>query len=163
MNEVFVGRHPIYKRQLGLFGYELLFCGGGANQAECLDGDQATAAVILNTFVDIGLEKVVEGRPAFINVTRSFLLSDYCTALPKERVILEVLEDIEPDAAVIRALSELADAGYTIALDDFIYHPDLLPLVELANIVKVDLRELNRKELLEHVGILREYDVELLA
>ena len=100
--------------------------------------------------------------PAFINITRNFLLGDLCKSLPNDRVILEVLEDIEPDTSVIQALTELSAAGYTIALDDFVYDPRLLPLVEVADIVKVDLLEIDKEDLPEHVAILRQHDVDLL-
>lgn len=163
MLDVFVGRQPIYDRQLDVFAYELLFRSGEVNQAGVLDGDQATSQVILNTFMEIGLDTIVGTKQAFINLTRDFILRDYSDVFPAGRVVMEVLEDIAVDAELIEAVRGLSTQGYTIALDDFIYHESLHELVEVADIIKVDIMALDRAALQEHVTILRHYDVKLLA
>jgi EAL and modified HD-GYP domain-containing signal transduction protein len=163
MLDVFVGRQPIYNRQLEVFAYELLFRSGEGNQAGVLDGDQATSQVVLNTFVEIGLEAIVGSKQAFINLTRDFILQDYSQVFPTDRVVVEVLENIPVDAELIEAVRELSAKGYTIALDDFIYRESLRALVEIADIVKVDILAQDRLALQEHVAVLRQYNVKLLA
>src|SRR5690606_30800330 len=79
------------------------------------------------------------------------------------RVVLEVLEDNEPDAALIAALREWRQQGYQLALDDFIWQEKLLPMAELADIIKVDVAVLQAAELAEHVQLLRRFDALLLA
>ena len=159
----FVGRQPIYGGEVDVFAYELLYRGGDANQANFLDGDSATANVMLNTMLEIGLEQVVGNRLAFINMTSNLILGQLCQTLPKNQVVLEVLEDVKPTASIIDALTDLSEQGYTIALDDFIYHESLRPLVDIANIVKVDVMALSHEEIQEHVLWLQEYPVKLLA
>jgi EAL and modified HD-GYP domain-containing signal transduction protein len=163
MHDIFVGRQPIYNRQLDVFAYELLFRSGEGNQAHITDGDWATSQVVLNTFMEIGLETMVGHKLAFINLTRDFILQDYSPVFPAARVVLEVLEDVTVDAALLAAVGSLSAQGYTIALDDFIYHESLQPLVEIADIVKVDILALDRTALQEHVTLLRQFDVKLLA
>jgi EAL and modified HD-GYP domain-containing signal transduction protein len=163
MDDVFVGRQPIYNRQLDVIAYELLFRSGESNQAGFLDGDQATSQLVLNTFMEIGLETIVGQKPAFINLTRDFILHDYSQVFPADRVVMEVLEDITIDDQLIEAVRGLSAQGYTIALDDFIYHESLHSLVEIADIIKVDILALDRAALQEHVTILGHYDVKLLA
>ena len=159
----YVGRQPIYKPNLDVFGYELLYRDSEVDEAIFADGSQATAQVILTSFVDIGLENIVGSLPAFINVTRKFILDDHVTALPKDRVIIEVLEDIEPDEPIIAALAELSANGYTIALDDFTFSERWLPLVEIVDIVKVDLPRVDKDELPENLALLRQHDVRIIA
>jgi c-di-GMP phosphodiesterase len=77
--------------------------------------------------------------------------------------VLEVLEDIAVDADLLAALRRLSARGYCIALDDFLYQPHLRPLVELADIIKLDILAVDRSTLAEHVALLRQYDVKLLA
>ena len=164
LQSALIGRQPIYGDDVKVFAYELLYRGGGGNQANFVDGDSATANVVLNTFLEIGLEQVVgHNHKAFINITRSILLQKLCHAIPADRVVLEILEDIEPDPPILDAITELADLGYTIALDDFVFHESLRPLVALANYVKVDIQNLSRETLEEHVRLLRHYPVKLLA
>ena len=76
---------------------------------------------------------------------------------------LEVLEDVVVDADVLAALHNLSAQGYIIALDDFFYQEHLRPLVELADIIKIDVLASGRRTVAEQVKLLRQYDVQLLA
>lgn len=163
MQDIFIGRQPIFDRNLEVYAYELLFRSGTQNQAGTFDGDQATSQVIINAFIEIGLEQIVGPHLAFINLTRSFVTSTTTLPFPKDRVVLEILEDIRPDAEVIEGARNLASQGYSLALDDFIFHEDLKPLIEQAQIIKIDLMALSREQLIEHVQLLRGYKVKLLA
>ena len=163
MSNVFIGRQPIFDRHNQVFAYELLWRGGEDNQAGFTDGDLATTQVMLNALTEIGLDRLVGEQLAFINLTQGFLTGDRPLPEMSERVVLEILEDVEPTAEVIAAVERLAGRGYTIALDDFLYHPRLEPLVERADIVKIDLLALDTSDLAEHVATLRRHPVRLLA
>jgi len=161
--EVFVGRQPIYTPQLDVFAYELLFRSGEVQHAGVTDGNQATAHVLVNTFLELGLDTLVGSKRAFVNLTRDFLLQDYSLVFPADRMVLEVLEDVAVDADLLAALRNLSAQGYIIALDDFFYQEHLRPLVELADIIKIDVLASGRTTVAEHVQCLRQYDVQLLA
>lgn len=163
MNDIYIGRQPIYDRDLGVYAYELLFRDDTRNQARVVDGDHATSNVIVNTFMEIGLDNIVGEHLAFINLTRSFFTDEHVVSLPRERVVLELLEDIVVDEVLIEGVKRLSEQGYLIALDDFIYHESLRPLLELADIVKIDVMALDRTQIGEHVRRLRHYPVRLLA
>lgn len=160
---VYVGRHPIYDRNLDVVAYELLYRSGDMNFAEILDGNRATFEVLTAAFVNIGIEKIVGHKKAFVNLTREFLIGDYLLPLQRDRVVLEILEDVTVDDEVIAAMRRLRDEGFTLALDDFILSNNQLPLVELAHLVKIDIAALTREELIEHVQVLKRHDVRLLA
>jgi EAL and modified HD-GYP domain-containing signal transduction protein len=163
MNEIFIGRQPIYDRKLNVYAYELLFRAAPDNSARFSDGDQATSTVIVNAFLEIGLDNIVDQRLAFINLTRAFFVDHNNVCLPKERVVLELLEHIEPDAEVINGIRRLSAQGYAIALDDFVYHDALQPLVQLADIVKVDIMALGQDQIRRQVEKLRRHPLKLLA
>jgi EAL and modified HD-GYP domain-containing signal transduction protein len=163
MSDIYIGRQPIYDRTLNVYAYELLFRAASDNRAEFTDGDQATTDVIVNTFLEIGLDNIVGNHLAFINLTRSFFVGEHTISLPKNRVVLELLEDIDADDEVIAGVRRLSEQDYTIALDDFIYHESLQPLVDLSHIVKIDLTRLDRDAIREHVNQLRHYPLRLLA
>ena len=164
MPEVFVGRQPIYNRKLDVYAYELLFRDAAdAAGANVRDGDQATSQVILNTFLDIGAEQVVGSRLAFLNLTRGFIVGEYPLPFSPEQVVLEVLEGIEPDEDVLAGLTALAEQGFTIALDDYFHKDELQPLVELADIIKVDCLGLSADEVARQVDVLARHGVKLLA
>ena len=164
MSEVFVGRQPIYDRKLGVYGYELLFRSGVANNAAgAVSADGATSQTIVNTFIEIGLEKIVGTRYAFINLTENFFLEEDKLPISPRQVILEVLEDIPVTDKLIAAVKRLHKQGFIIALDDYIYSPEHKPLIEMAQIIKIDLMAMSRDELIKHVKLLKPFNKKLLA
>lgn len=163
MSDIYIARQPIYDCDLNVYAYELLFRDNDINRAGIVDGDQATSDVIVNTFMEIGLNNIVGDRLAFINLTRSFIVDERPVSLPRDRVVLELLEDIDPDEEVIEAAQRFVKQGYCLALDDFIFNEALRPLVETASIIKIDVMALDKQEIREHVQQLREYPVKLLA
>ncbi len=159
----FVGRQPIYDRNLEVVAYELLFRPHAkATSAGELDGRQATAQIILNSFLEIGLDVVVGPRLAFINFNRELLLSECPALLPPEKLVIEVVETVSVDAELELALQSLRQAGYKIALDDFAEQEHLIPLVRLADIVKLDLRTY-KGDLAPRMAQLRRSELKLLA
>lgn len=163
MLEVFVGRQPIYNQQLKVIGYELLFRSYRSETAEFLNGDSATSQLILNTFMEIGLEQLVGGGLAFINLTRSFFLEKLPLPLLEDRVVIEVLENITIDDEFVEAVQFLSDRGYQIALDDVVNPDDVEPLLDIADIVKVDLVDIDRSRLEEYVNVFHKHKLKLLA
>ncbi len=162
-NQIMVGRQAIFDRDLQVVGYELLYRDSQMNAATFSDGDVVTARVMLNTFLEIGLEQMVGPHQAFINLTTRFLRDNLCDDLPRDRVVLEVLENIPMDEDVISAMGRLSAEGFTLALDDFEYEERLRPMVEHAHMVKLDVMALGPERLQQDVAILRQFPVKLLA
>lgn len=156
--DVFIARQPIFDREQAVTAYELLYRNSELNAAVISDPERATTEVFLNSFVELGLERVLGGQRAFINTTRPLLLGRYPLPRSENPLTLEVLEDVAPDPDVIEAVRGLRQEGYQIALDDFIFYERLAPLVELADVIKIDIRQLGPEAVREHVARLRAYD-----
>ena len=165
MPDIYVGRQPIYNKDLGVYGYELLFRTGTNNAAVMgeISADGATSTTIINSFLEIGLEKLVGKRFAFINLTQAFLNEEEALPISPEQVIIEVLEDIPVNFQLLKSVTRLSEAGFTVALDDYIYNPAHKPLVAMANIIKIDIMQLSQKQLINHVNILKKFKAKLLA
>lgn len=164
MPNIAIGRQPIFDKKLETVAYELLFrdC-DGQNRANITDGDQATSNVILTAFTEIGLNNLVGNKPAFLNLTRNFLEGEFPLPDMKDRVVLEILEDIPVTESTMAAVRKLGQQGYTLALDDFIYHPGLDPFVDAVSIIKLDILAQDRQTLTESVKLLRKKRKKLLA
>ena len=161
---IYIGRQPIYDRDLNVVAYELLYRKSEQdNWADVTDGEHATTHVLNNAFMEIGFDALVGEYKAFINMPRGYIVSEQLLSLPPERVVLELLEDIAVDDEVVAAVQRLSQQGYIIALDDFVFHEKLVPLVQLADIIKIDLKVLSSESLVEHVKQLKQGDVRLLA
>ncbi len=163
-DQLFLGRQPILDRNQQLFAYELLFRNGSRNFADVTDGVQATATVIANAFTELGVEAALGNHRGFINVDEAFLFSDMLELLPRQAVVLEILETVPPTAAVVERCKALKSAGFTLALDDVIQlEPQFAELLALVEIVKVDIQPLNRVQLMQLVMKLKPMGKQLLA
>ena len=135
----FIARQPVFDRSEQVYGYELLFRSGLENRYTADDGD-AAALDVADNFLNASARTLTAGRRAFINCTRRFLVNEYATLLPKDETVIEILETVEPDGEVLAACRRLKRLGYIIALDDFVYAPELQPFVDLADIIKIDFQ-----------------------
>jgi len=141
----FVARQPIFDRSEKVFGYELLFRDGIEDYFRASDADAASRSTVDSSLL-MGLDVLCDGRRAFINCTRDVLLNDHVTLLPSEQTIVEVLESVEADGLVLAACQRLKEAGYLIALDDFVANDPREPLTDLADILKVDFKRTTVEE-----------------
>jgi EAL and modified HD-GYP domain-containing signal transduction protein len=145
--DVFLARQPIFDRNMNVYAYELLFRrGGGQNFFDAGDQEQASTAVLTNGFFSMDILQVASGKRVFVNFTQELLLSGLAHLLPKELLTVEILETVEPVPAVVQACKKLAAAGYSLALDDFVFAKKFLPLIELADIIKVDFMNSTRQQ-----------------
>jgi EAL and modified HD-GYP domain-containing signal transduction protein len=158
-SQVVVARQPIFDRRLRVVGYELLFRGVATNAGP----ERATAAVVLGSFTEIGLQQIVGSKPAWVNVSREFLLSGLAAMVPPHLILLEILEDQLVDDALVEAIAELGRQGYRLALDDFRYEPESEALLSRVDVVKLDLLALGRDGLAAEVARLKPYGLTLLA
>jgi EAL and modified HD-GYP domain-containing signal transduction protein len=149
----FVARQPIFDRQRRIFGYELLFRDSWENSFGASDADQACQST-LDSALMMGLEFLCEQSIAFINCTRETLLNGFMTLLPRERVVLEILETVEAEPEVLEVCQSLKDAGYRLALDDFVANDPRGELIPLADMLKVDWMAVTPQQCRE---IMRQY------
>ena len=141
MEEAFIGRQAILDQQQKVYAYEILFRSGLKNAFDpTLDGNVATQSVMVGTMLEFGLKKLVSDKKAFINFTEQNLLNRAPKLLPPENVVVEILENVQPTSEIVEAVRELKAEGYKIALDDFVLLPGYEPLIEMADIIKVDFR-----------------------
>jgi EAL and modified HD-GYP domain-containing signal transduction protein len=136
---VFLGRQPIFDRRRQVFGYELLHrSSAGHNAFDHSDGNAASRQVINNSLNVMAWRDLVGDRRGFINFTRQLLLEGTYAVLPADRSVVELLEDTGVDEPVLAACRNLKQAGYMLALDDFVFKPECRPLLELADMLKID-------------------------
>ena len=134
----YVARQPIFDRAERVFGYELLFRNSLENVFKG-DADEASRATLDRSLL-MGLDILCDGRRAFVNCTRETLIKGLVTLLPSTMTVVEILESVPTDAEVIAACRSLKEAGYLIALDDYVADDRREPLADLADIIKVEMQ-----------------------
>lgn len=158
MDSIFIARQPVVTDSKELFAHELLFrdfTDRSAVTAEqsVQDDLYATSRVAVNALNQFGINRVAGDKDLFINADERFISCDFITMLPKERFVIEILEDVEIDKRLVSRVEELRKMGYRFAIDDAIFDEDffgryesVLPFVEF---LKIDIRE-NEIECVKH-------------
>jgi EAL and modified HD-GYP domain-containing signal transduction protein len=153
--DFYVARQPIFNRRKQIYGYELLFRNAKAVYDPTVDGDTATTSVLGNSYFNIGMETLTDGKKSFINFTQNLLLKKVPLFLPKQETVVEILENVQPTPELIAACREIAEQGYVLALDDFVHSPELQPLIDLAQIIKIDFRAQSIAQIQSYLGRLQ--------
>ena len=161
--DVFVARQPIFNSEKRIFAYELLFRTGISNGFPDIEGNIATTSLLSSSFFTVGIDKIAAGKLVFINFTEDLLLKGSPELFPQEKLMIEVLEDVEPTPEIIQKCRELKEKGYQLALDDFVYSKKFDELLELSDIIKVDFRLTPQDVIKNMVETLKEYNCKLLA
>ncbi len=160
---IFVARQPIFDRNNDIWGYELLFRHSPDSKYAQIDDDNvATSQIIVDGFA-LASQDAEPGRRMLINFPSKLILDGVAQALPKDICVIEMLETISPTPDVLQAIQVLKDEGYTLALDDYVGQPGFEPLIEAADILKIDVLELSDEEVFALANKYRSSGLKLLA
>ncbi|MDR9500258.1 MAG: HDOD domain-containing protein [Desulfurivibrionaceae bacterium] len=163
-SRAFLARQPIFRANMNVFGYELLFRSGLQNFCSAaIDSMTATSQVMSNSQYLLGLQQVTGGKRAFINFPQGMLNRHTSFLFSARNTVVEILEDVKVTPSLLKNCARLVEKGYVFALDDFRYRPELEPLMEMAKIVKFDVLAMSWQELEEEVARARKFNLKLLA
>ena len=158
-----LGRQAILNRDLTVHGYEILYRSAQHDSSFRVGADQMSSRSILNTFIEVGIDRVVGDHRAFVNLTRPFFTELPALPIEHDRLVLELLEDIEVDDALVEGVQKLRAQGYRIALDDYRFDPRWAPVLPHVDIVKVEVDDAQLPVIADAMGALREHGALLLA
>ena len=162
-SRICLARQPILNLEESIIAYEMLFRQINATEANVIDGTSATADVIMNLFNNIGLSNVIGDKKAFINFDEYLIQNELVNILPKDDVVIEILENVIVNDDLFRRLSSLASAGYTLAIDDFIDNESTQQLLRIVEIMKIDISDYNKEQLIQYSKMGEQHNLTLLA
>ena len=160
----YIARQPILNKSQKIFGYELLYRQTPQSpRYDGLDGDKASSEIIMNSFHNVGIERVTSGKRAFINFTAKLIMDGVPTLLPNRVLVIEILDSVQPNEEIIKACAKLRAKGYMLALDDFIMEPEYMPFLQVADIVRVDFMNTPLNKIESFARIMKDKPIKLLA
>lgn len=145
--EVFVARQPIFNQEEGIVAYELLYRNNHINEFPNVDGDRATTELIINSFLNIGIDALSEGRPCFINFTEKLLDMRLPSYVSSKKIVIELVESTRPSRNLLEILKEMKKSHYKIAINSSLLdelNPYSNDILEQTDYVKVDFRKTNK-------------------
>ncbi|MBB1464655.1 EAL domain-containing protein [Vibrio sp. SG41-7] len=147
MTATYVARQPILNRNKNTLGYELLFRDGERNAYPAhIESNRATYRLIVENFLSVGHNPSIPSSRCFINFPHQSLIRRLPLGLPKDKVVVEILETCQPTDELLEAVKELYQAGYMIALDDFTSTPEWERFLKYTHIVKLDIMQMGLNE-----------------
>lgn len=160
----YAARQPILNAEKKLFAYELLFRDSVDNVFPDIDEDEATSRIIEGSQFNLGLAHLTDNKPAFINFTLDTITKNYPLMLPPETVVVEILETVVPNKALLNSVKELKEKGYTLALDDYEHKPVWRHFFPFIDIIKIDLQAMSFDEIKQVMKDLKQFvHIEYLA
>ncbi|MCL2877893.1 MAG: HDOD domain-containing protein [Acidobacteria bacterium] len=156
--DTFVARQPIFDTRNDVYAYELLYRKDAVKNYydTSADPDQASKRTLINSFLEIGLDKLTGGRKAFVNFTEHLLLDGTPELLSPELLTVEILETIIPTSEILAACARIKRNGFQIALDDFVFSEVNNAFFDYADIIKVDFLQTPLSDIACLVQVLRD-------
>ena len=160
---LYAARQPILDANKNLFAYELLFRDSLENVFPEVDANEATSKLIENQ-LNIGVEELTGSKPAFINFTLDTLMKKLPTMVHPDHIVVEILETVQPGKKLLNECKLLKEAGYTIALDDYIHQPVWRHFYPFVDIIKVDFMETSYEQMRDIIKAIADFpQIKLLA
>ncbi len=164
MIDFYIGRQPIFDSDINLFAYALLFRQNAEdNSAQIVNGDQASAQVIMNALGEIGIKNLAGDHKVIINFCDTLLIQEGEPFFNPRQVIIELLEEHNATPALIRTLKGLRKQGFSIALDDHQFNSQMSVFEDYADIIKVDIQKYDLNQLQPKLQELKRKGIKLLA
>lgn len=162
--DTFLARQPIVDGKHNLIGYELLFrASAHAQTAAIEDSFRSGLNVMAATLFDMGTEWLLKGKLAFVNMDHPMLMSEFVALLPPEKIVIEIVDSVEPSDELLARLEELKAAGFRFAIDHYRPGTERDRLLPHASFIKLDVAELGESRTGEILANLRRLPARLVA
>ena len=162
-SQTLLAAQPIYSRDSQIVAVELLYRDDVGQSALAVGEHRATSEVLFNFCAGITDHASHYNALAYINVAADLLLSGLVLPVDPDRVMIELVERIEPTPELVAAVQHWYDQGFRFALDDFAFLPSWAPLLPLASVIKVDVTQFTAEVVAHHKQELDHLDVLWLA
>lgn len=153
-------RRPLYDESMEVYAYDLLY--GEIEKTVATDSSEASQ-VMLNAFLDIGLDVISEDCLSVISITEDFVQGRLPLPFPPDDVVLELPESMSRPGLSILPLEALAAKGYKLTL--VVNEPtvELQEILKYIHMLKIDLSVWSKEQLGSFIPKLAHRNVKLLA
>ena len=130
--DVCIARKPVFDKNMNIFGYDLLYSENNLPDAD------AEAQLLYDSFFVIGIDDLTSGASAFIRYSSLLITGDIPISYPKDKIVVEILENDFQHNVSLEDCSKLKALGYTLALDDFVLNNANMRLLKIADVINID-------------------------
>ncbi|MBU5487486.1 HDOD domain-containing protein [Clostridium sp. MSJ-8] len=159
--DIFFVRQAVYDKNRNVLAYEIAF-----NKQETLSDNLSLEDRRLKFVCNmgtVGLNRFTNNKKAFINFTTISILEEIPDLLGKDNIIVQLNKNIDLDYEVIKSIQELHRSGFTIAYKDVCSYEEIEKIIPYLDIVKIDINNVERRDILSIVAKLKDKKIKLLA
>ncbi len=159
---LFLSRQPIFDASEKLVAFDLSYLESSDVVPDDIESSLAAERMLLEACLVQGLDRVAEGRPAFLPVSRSVVVRGAVRVVHPHRAVLSLLPGTVVDDELVAACQALTKDGYKIAAQalDAIHSPALMQSVQM---LRLDVSALPVDSLERVAGGLSAHGARLLA
>lgn len=148
----FVARQAIFDNTLRTVGYELLFRDSMTNRFPDVSSEQATTQLIEEQFFGAPIGRKNENNSVYVNFPHQLLVDGLAETLPKNRVVIEILETSNPDQQLLETVKRMQTQGFRMALDDFSLGDEWDVFLPYIDIIKFDIQKNSSDEIAAYIA-----------
>ncbi len=141
--DVCIARKPIFDKNMNVYGYDLLYA--EENSQDTVSAVDVKYELLYDSFFIIGIDDLTNGATAFIRFSRALIENELPIQIPRNRIVVEVLEDDYLHYVTIDDCKKIKSYGYMLALDGFILNDTNIELLKTADIIKIDFSAATNK------------------
>ncbi|MBU0594989.1 MAG: HDOD domain-containing protein [Gammaproteobacteria bacterium] len=149
----FLRREPVLDRSEHLIGYELALR-NRHSLAEIKPDDTVLLMhdqMLIKSILDLGAERLLQGKMAFINISPVFLDHPLLERLPGKNVVLVLQPQEEFAEQILARCRQLKERGFKFAVDNPRNRPEYLPWCQIADYVRFDISQTDALELSKEI------------
>ena len=164
MIDIYLGRKNIFKSDINASAYEILYFSDSHGENQVGKNSISSALSILQTILDVGIDRIAQGKPAFFSLTCDFLCKQKSLPFQPELggAFVSVIDE-EIDEQIITKITRLKQKKYNIVLDNIHVNHFTIPLLKIVSAVRIDVSKYSKKELDELLKKLKPFDLHLYA
>lgn len=161
----YLGRQPVLDRERKIIGYQLFYRAHSQDQAKAENDLSASAQVLASLLGNLESDWLPPGKLVFLHVDASLLFDeDFLALLPPGRMVLDVDCSLLPfPPQLLAACGSLRERKIGLSLDNCELTESTVPLVKLADFVKLDVSRCDATALFEMLGHLEGFSARPIA
>lgn len=161
--DIFIARQGIYDCEEKVVAYELLYRNSTINSFNSEIEDELATYQVIENINSFGIDNLTNNKIGFVNFPEKLINKNIATLLPKDKVVIEILENVNPTEEVIKNLNNLKKQGYSLALDDVENEEDIKKFVNLVDFVKVDFLLSTKEARIKIAELCKKHNIKMLA
>ncbi len=158
----FIARQPIFDVRQAVWGYELLYR-HSSDATAAIFSDEESATLTVAACASCQQMNYSKNSKLLINFSEKSILERIPHALPAPGTVVEIPEIPPTLDGYLECLQQLKRDGYTIAIDGYEGVPGCEPLLDVASILKIDVKNKSITDVSRLVDSARDGDHLLIA